>query len=44
MQRDKPSRANTLEDRDMEAEFGDDEDTDDEVSLAPSDVTTEVLI
>lgn len=35
-------RVNILED--MDGEFGDDEDTDDEASLAPSDVTNEVSI
>lgn len=39
LQRDKPGSLNILED--MDGEFGDYEDTDDEVSLAPSDVTNE---
>eukprot|EP00250_Pteridium_aquilinum_P002584 c12805_g1_i1 orf=179-3232(+) len=38
MQTHKPRRT---EDRYMDGEFGDDEDTDEEVSLAPSDVTNE---
>lgn len=41
MQRDKTLMANLTEDRDMDGEYGDDEDTDDEASMAPSDVTNE---
>ncbi|MCO5593728.1 hypothetical protein L7F22_047745 [Adiantum nelumboides] len=41
MQRNRSNRSVMPEDRDMDAEFGDDEDTDDEVSLAPSDATNE---
>ncbi|MCO5614179.1 hypothetical protein L7F22_068460 [Adiantum nelumboides] len=41
MQRNRSNRLVMPEDRDMDGEFGDDEDTDDEVSLAPSDATNE---